>query len=101
MRGTSAKRYLLRQDVAANVFAEIALGVPVQRVMKNHSLDCSRPTVIKLVDAATLAETNETAKLSINPAWLDPDGPTLQAQPDGWIYKGRFPLGEWVCCSNT
>ena len=34
-------------------------------------------------------------------AWLKPDGPALQLQPEGWIYVGRFPLGEWQCYSNT
>ena len=101
MRGTKAKRFLLRPDVASAIHAEVALGVPVQRTMQNYGLTCSRPTLVKLLDAKLLAETNDVAKASLYPAWLDSDGEALQMQPEGWFYVGRFPLGEWQCCKNT
>ena len=101
MRGTKAKRFLLRPDVASDIQAEVAIGVPVQRAMQNYGLDCSRPTLVKLLDARQLAETNDVAKASLHPAWLEPDGSALQLQPEGWIYVGRFPLGEWQWYSNT
>ena len=99
MRGTSAKRFLLRKDVADKLQQQIAQGVPVQRAMKNFGLECSRPTIVKLMDAMLLRG-NEKVEASLNPSWLEPDGDALQMQPDGWIYVGRFPLGEWKC-SNT
>lgn len=101
MRGTSAKRFLLRPDVAAELKQQLEQGVPVQRAMRNFSLECSRPTIVKLMDAMLLVDTDDKVKASLNPDWLDNEGDALQMQPEGWIYVGRFPLGEWQCCSNT
>ena len=97
MRGTAAKRMLLRTDIATQVAAEHALGVPVNTLLKRLELDCSRPTLVKLIDTLSLANNNSVVHSSLHPAWLDPDGPKLQVQPDNWNYIGRFPLGYWVC----
>lgn len=101
MRGTSAKRFLLRPDIALGLKQQLEQGVPVQRAMRNFGLECSRPTIVKLMDAMLLMDSNDKAKESLNPSWLEPDGMPLQSQPEGWIYVGRFPLGEWQCFSNT
>lgn len=100
MRGTKAQRLLLRQDVAKELQAQTRIGVPIQCAMRNLDITCSRPTVVKLLDALNLADTNEKAASSIFPVWLDKEGTVLQSQPEGWAYVGRFPLGEWQC-SNT
>lgn len=97
MRGTAAKRMLLREDIATQVATEHALGVPVNTLLKRLALECSRPTLVKLIDAQSLANDNSAVHSSLHPAWLDPDGPKLQVQPDNWNYIGRFPLGYWVC----
>jgi hypothetical protein len=103
MRGTTAKRYLLREDIAKEIFFEVGIGVPIATVLKKYELNCSRPTLVKLVDAMALAESNLAALKSTSPDWLEPDGPKLQQQPDDWRYVGRFPLGHWeqVECNDT
>ena len=50
MRGTAAKRMLLRPDVATVLQSDVKRGVPIQRAMKNLGLECSRPTIAKLLD---------------------------------------------------
>jgi len=97
MRGTSAKRLLLRRDMAATIIFEQEVGVPLNTILKKYSLECSRPTLVKLVDAEALSSSNKKVKDSLQPEWLDPKGPALQAQPDNWSYIGRFPLGYWSC----
>ena len=97
MRGTAAKRMLLRTDIAKQVATEPALGVTVNTLLKRLELDCSRPTLVKLIDTLSLANNSSAVHASLHPAWLDPDGPKLQVQPDNWNYFGRFPLGYWVC----
>lgn len=102
MRGTAAKRMLLRPDVAIALKADVERGVPIQRAMKNLSLECSRPTIAKLLDTMELSEI-EAVTASLNPEWLDADGEPIQTQPDGWRYIGRFPLGKWEqdSCSDS
>ncbi len=100
MRGTAAKRMLLRRDVVATIISESKIGVPLNTLLKKYALDCSRPTLVKLVDSEAHAEANPEVAASLNPSWLDPNGPALQVQPEGWNYIGRFPLGYWTC-KNT
>lgn len=102
MRGTAAKRMLLRPDVATVLQSDVKRGVPIQRAMKNLGLECSRPTIAKLLDTMELAEI-EAVTASLNPKWLDAEGEPIQSQPDGWRYIGRFPLGKWEqdSCSDS
>lgn len=103
MRGTTAKRYLLREDVAKELYNKVKMGVPIATFLRQQDLQCSRPTLVKLLDAVTLATSNAAALDSVFPNWLEPDGPKLQQQPDNWRYVGRFPLGHWeqVECNDT
>lgn len=105
MRGTAAKRMLLRPDIAKSLQEDAARGVPVQRAMKNVGLECSRPTIVKLLQAVDMYTATKAQAIydSLHPAWLKNDGDPIQTQPDGWRYTGRFPLGEWVLdtCSDS
>lgn len=95
MRGTAAKRLLLRRDIAKTIVSENSLGVPINTLLKKNNLQCSRPTLVKLLDAELTSD--PTVQASLAPEWLNPNGPLLQTQPDNWYYVGRFPRGYWAC----
>jgi len=67
MRGTTAKRYLLREDVAKELYNKVKMGVPIATFLRQQDLQCSRPTLVKLLDAVTLATSNAAAPIKSTP----------------------------------
>lgn len=92
------------------------LGVPIKKLLKDHDLDMTSPTLVKLLD--DYDEMREFAKdcpspgypfeadtpqakihASLFPEWLNIiDG--IQVQPKEWIYRGKWPKGNWIKRAN-
>ncbi len=98
---TSAKRKLLPEEHLKEIKNKVDIGVPLTKAYGD--LDICRPAVAKLLKYyawyAVVTFFNSKSKAiiyaSLFPSWLD-DDKTIQVQPDGWSYKGAFPLGEWI-----
>ena len=87
------KRKLITQPTMQAITAELSVGVPLARAMRNSNITMSRPAVAKLVKHYTARPTVETVRDSLFPDWLVTDE---QEQPDKMYYTGYFPQGAWV-----
>lgn len=110
MKQTKAKRKLLAKDVLDALANKIELGVPLSRAIRDLKLDISNPTAKKLLncysilnsfDRLEFEESETVVNNSMFPAWLDKSSTNVQENPDGWIYVGYFPLGEWQHDTNN
>lgn len=87
---------------ALNKYANLhKLGVPLNRIIRDHSLQISNPHLSKLLEIyyyITNPETKDhmipTIEASMFPDWLE-DESYVQEQPDNYTYTGRFPNGTW------
>lgn len=86
------RRKLLTAKALSMLRAETDRGVPLRRALLNLNLALSIPTAKQIL---TLSELNHP---NMTPPWLDQNGPDLQECPEGWRFKGFFPVGgEWLC----
>ena len=99
---SGAKRKLVPQAILIEVHDLHVIGVPLAKILRDKDLDACRPVISKLLDAYDLAQREDmTTKVrhkvfnSLFPVWLAKE-PTIQEQPDGWRYAGRFPTGQWL-----
>lgn len=89
-------RKLLSRTMLEAIDEDIESGVPLTRAIRKQSLDVTYPVVKKLL----AYKDDPQAQASLFPDWLDPDSNEVQVQPEGWVYSGFFPRGEWLC-KNT
>lgn len=92
---------LIQKDLLIELHDKHIKGVPVSRLIKDHNLDITSPTLSKLL---THFEASEKAKeqnskdlilASLFPPWLGESNKDIVLQPQDWVYHGRMPLGEW------
>ena len=97
---TQAKRKLLPLGVLEKAVSLDTIGVPMTRIITDLGLDISRPHLRKLMTYRDAACMNDVVFRSIQPPWLNQDVEHAQIQPDGWIYTGVYPFGEWTNENN-
>jgi hypothetical protein len=97
------KRKLLSPTAYIAVHARLNMGVPLSRIIKDLQVAMSRPALSKLLAAndtsfspAVPVDDSIAIQNSLNPKWIDYDGPLVQEQPDDWKYVGYFPYGVWT-----
>ncbi|ANY29529.1 hypothetical protein BOX07_gp18 [Pseudoalteromonas phage PH1] len=88
------KRKLVTRPVLFNLYKHNSMGVPLTKLVASGDYDISRPALASLLRALE-SEQSTTVSASLFPVWLDENGPTVQEQPDNFIYLGKFPHGEW------
>jgi hypothetical protein len=93
MKITKAKRKLIPRETLQIIEEKLRMGVPLAKTIRDLDLDISRTVVTKLVRYNEVAELDETVKNSLFPDWLD--GKVVKENPDGWVYTGFFPWGNW------
>lgn len=97
---TQAKRKLLSLATLRKVSDRDELGVPLTRIISDLELDISRPHLRKLISYYTASPLSPQVLKSIAPKWVDPTSAQTQIQPNGWVYSGVFPFGEWINENN-
>lgn len=103
---------LIQHELLEKLYNERQLGVPLQKLIDNHSLPIKHPTLSKIIQhydnwkqfannsfkdgdkQANLSMANRIAA-SLFPEWLTTNMSLVLKQPSEWFYEGPFPLGKW------
>ena len=97
------RRKLIPEILLAELAQKASLGVPINTLLRQHELSCTRPTLKTLIhayndisdDSHYTTTVQQTISASLFPAWLDPQYKDAQEAPPAAKYDGRFPLGQW------
>jgi len=100
---------LIRQPLLTELYSKYRDGVPVSKLIAQHALGITPPTLTKLLmymDAANEAKHDEVGQIiyaSLFPEWLQ-DEPNVTEigkhkdvvlQSPQWRYTGKMPIGNW------
>ena len=74
------------------------LGVPIKRLLLDHNIDMTIPTLVKLLDVYADFEVDKNIETynALFPAWIVPHIESVQIQPNKWRFYGKFPKGKWI-----
>ena len=100
-------RKLLSKDTLQLCWLRYSVGVPIQRLHRDFTINMSIPAFTRLVeyyeeslDKEQAISITDTINNSLFPDWLKADCKVVQSQPRLWKYIGRFPLGSWLRVDN-
>jgi hypothetical protein len=96
--------FLIQEELFEKLYHKYRQGVPISRLIQQHSLAITHPTLTKLImyyDAWQEAYNDEVGSIifrSLFPEWLtnNQDNKNVLLQPPEWRYEGKMPLGQWV-----
>ena len=83
------------------------LGVPIKKLIQEHTLALTAPTLVRLLDhyeelnlevygvGYYRAKQRVNGNASLFPTWVQSNEKGVQVQPDDWKYLGKFPHGKW------
>lgn len=93
---------LIKQSKLDELWYKVAEGVPLCKLIRMHNLKITHPTLSKLIDYVSAADSCTDSKAqklilaSLYPAWLEEYDTDVVKQPSDWRYEGKMPLGKWV-----
>ena len=94
------QRKLIPESVLAKMCSDLALGIPLSKILASLNIQASRPHVNNLLDwyRMNVKEKgcwSEDVYNSLFPNWLDKESQVAQIAPADWSYVGSFPFGHW------
>lgn len=98
MKTTKAKRKLIPYPLYCELKERFDLQVPVRTLWREYHLNISVVSLKKILKLNHLKDAPDPVKNSYFPPWLNAEIKQVQQTPDGWLYVGVFPFGEWRRC---
>lgn len=90
---------LVKRKVLEEIYKKFKMGVPLSLLIREHSLDLSRPSLAKLISYLTErdeadAPTKDIIEDSLYPAWAEKNK-RIVVIAKGNKYIGQMPNGYW------